>query len=82
VTVYGYRKSHGDLRDQGENCSKSRVARLASKAGVAAQIGYKRRPGQYGGTPAVVADNTLDRQINVGVPDPVWVTDFTYIRTH
>jgi putative transposase len=59
--VYGYRKLHDDLLGQGETCSENRVARLASIAGIAAQIGYKRRPGQYGGKPAIIADNTLDR---------------------
>lgn len=80
--VYGYRKLKDDLRDAGETCSESRVARLASIAGIAAQIGYKRRPGRYGGKPAVVADNTLDRQFEVDAPDRTWVTDITYIRTH
>lgn len=80
--VYGYRKLTDDLRDQGETCSENRVARLASIAGIRAQIGYKRRPGRYGGKPAVVADNTLDRQFKVNAPDTVWVTDITYIRTH
>jgi putative transposase len=28
--VYGYRKLHDDLLDQGEICSENRVARLAS----------------------------------------------------
>ena len=80
--VYGYRKLHDDLLDQGEICSENRVARLASLAGIAAQIGYKRRPGRYGGRPAIVADNTLDRQFEVDAPDTVWVTDITYIKTH
>lgn len=80
--VYGYRKLHDDLRDQGETCSENRVARLANVAGIAAQIGYGRRPGRYGGRPAVVADNTLDRQFEVDAPDTVWVTDITYIKTH
>ena len=80
--VYGYRKLTDDLRDAGETCSENRVARLASLAGIAAQIGYKRRPGRYGGKPAVVAVNTLDRQFEVDAPDNVWVTDITYIRTH
>ena len=70
--VYGYRKLHDDLRDQGETCSENRVARLAGLAGVAAQIGYKRRPGRYRGKPAVTAQNTLDRQFEVGAPDTVW----------
>jgi hypothetical protein len=51
------RKRHDDLRDAGETCCENRVARLASLAGIAAQIGYKRRPGRYGGKPAIVADN-------------------------
>ena len=37
--VYGYRKLTDDLRDQGECISENRVARLASLAGIAAQIG-------------------------------------------
>jgi putative transposase len=80
--VYGYRKLADDLRDQGEHVSENRVARLASMAGIAAQVGYKRRPGRYGGKPAVLANNTLDRQFEVEAPDRVWVTDITYIKTH
>jgi len=80
--VYGYRKLHDDLLDQGETCCPNRVARLASIAGIRAQIGYKRRPGTYGGKPSVIVDNTLDRQFDVGAPDVVWVTDITYIRTY
>jgi putative transposase len=79
--VYGYRKLHDDLLDQGETCCPNRVARLARLAGIKAQIGYKRRPGAFGGKPSVIVDNTLDRQFDVDVPDRVWVTDITYIRT-
>ena len=80
--VYGYRKLHDDLLDQGETCCPNRVARLAKLAGIKAQIGYKRRPGSYGGKPSVVVDNTLDRQFDVIAPDTVWVTDITYIKTY
>ncbi|HEY0122184.1 MAG TPA: IS3 family transposase [Rhizobium sp.] len=59
----------------------NRVARLTRLAGIKAQIGYKRRPGIYGGRPSIVVDNTLDRQFNVEAPDRAWVTDITYIRT-
>ena len=34
--VYGYRKLHDDLLDQGETCSVNRVARLASLVGIKA----------------------------------------------
>jgi putative transposase len=76
--VYGYRKLHDDLLDQGESSCANRVARLAKLAGIKAQIGYKRRPGSYGGKPSVVVDNTLARQFDVDAPDRAWVTDITY----
>ena len=79
--VYGYRKLHDDLLDQGETCCLNRVARLTRLAGIKAQIGYRRRPGSYGGRPSMVVDNSLDRQFDVEQPDRVWVTDITYIRT-
>ena len=60
--VYGYRKLHDDLVDMGESLSPNRVARLAQLAGIRAQIGYKRRPGQYGGKPSQAVDNTHDRR--------------------
>ena len=75
--VYGYRKLHSDLRDQGEAISLNRTERLTRLAGIKAQIGYRRRPGVYGGKPSVVVDNTLDRQFDVGEPDTAWVTDIT-----
>ena len=79
--VYGYRKLHDDLLEQGESICANRVARLTQLAGIKAQIGCKRRPGSYGGKPSLVVDNTLDRQFDVEAPDRVWVTDITYIRT-
>lgn len=80
--VYGYRKLHDDLRDQGERCSPNRVARLTKLAGIKAQVGYKRRPGRYGGKPAIIAENKLAQNFDAAAPDQVWVTDITYIRTH
>src|SRR3546814_12310173 len=41
--IYGYRKLHDDLRDQGETYCPNRSARLARSAGIKAQIGSKRR---------------------------------------
>ncbi len=79
--VYGYRKLHDDLIEQGETCCPNRVSRLAKLAGIKAQIGYRRRPDQYGGKPSLVVNNTLDRQFDVQIQDRAWVTDITYIRT-
>ena len=80
--VYGYRKLHDDLQDQGETCCPNRIARLAKLAGIKAQIGYKRRSGTYGGKPSIAVNNTLDRQFDVPAPDTAWVKDITYIKTN
>ena len=37
--VYGYRKLHDDLLDQGETSCANRIAGLAKLAGIKAQIG-------------------------------------------
>ncbi len=80
--VYGYRKLHDDLMELGETSCPNRVARLARLAGIRAEIGYKRKPGKYGGKPSVVIDNTLDRQFDVAEPDTAWISDITYIKTY
>lgn len=80
--VYGYRKIQSDMLDLGEACSKNRVYRLMHLAGIQAQVGYKKRKGNYGTKPSVVADNQLKRQFDVVQPNQVWVTDITYIDTH
>ena len=80
--VYGYRKLHDDLCDMGEDISPNRAWHLARLAGIRAQIGYKKKPGSYGGSPAIGADNTLNREFDVDAPDQFRVTDITYIRTH
>lgn len=69
--VYGDRKLTGDLRDQKERISQTRVARLASLAGIAAQVGDGHRPGRYGGQPAVVTENRLEQQFQTFAPDQV-----------
>jgi len=44
-------KIYDDLIDMGEVVSVDRVARLAWIVGIQAQIGYKKKPGVYGGKP-------------------------------
>lgn len=79
--VYGERKQHDDLLEQGESVCPNRAARLTTLAGIKEQIGRKRRLGKYGGKPSVAVDNIFDRQFDVAAPDRVWVTDITHIRT-
>ena len=64
--VYGYRNITKDMRE----------------GDFASARGYKRHPGLKGGLLSAVASNTLNREFEVDAPNKVWVTDFTYIRTH
>ena len=75
--MYGYRKIHDDLRSLGESCCPNRVARLARYSKVKAQVGYKKKPGSYGGKPAVVATNQLNQSFGTLAPNQVWLTDIT-----
>lgn len=52
------------------------------REGLRTQTGYRRLSGAYGGKPAVVSPNRLDRRFDVTAPNAAWVTDITYIRTH
>ena len=80
--AYGYRNITLDLKDHGETCGKNRVYRIMQRAGIQSQKGYKKHRGFSGGDLSHVAPNTLDRQFTVDGPNQVWVTDFTFIRTH
>ena len=83
-----------DLCGLGCDISPNRAWRLARLAGIRARIGYKKKPGSYGGNPAVVARNTLNREFDGDAPDQfrgeplcaigsgTMASDITYIRTH
>ena len=79
--VYGYRKVYGDLQEFGEHCGKHRTYRLTRLAGLRSQTGYKRRKVNYGGRPANVAPNTLDREFTATRPSEAWVTDRLFAET-
>ena len=59
-----YYANHCRATELGEDISPNRAWRLGRLAGIRARIGYKKKPGSYGGSPAVVADNTLNREFD------------------
>ncbi|SHO59100.1 hypothetical protein VQ7734_04876 [Vibrio quintilis] len=79
--IYGYRKLHRDLRDLGEQCDINRVHRLMQRAGLRAQVSY-RKPRAPSCEQHVVTPNRLERQFDPLAPNTAWVTDITYIKTH
>jgi putative transposase len=79
--IYGSPRVHRDLREDGILCGEKRVARLMQQARLRSVRGYKR-PRYKAGKPATTAPNRLQRAFTVALPDQVWVTDITYIRTY
>jgi len=69
---------HGQAGDQGARPPGWAATPLA---GIRAQIGHRRRPGQYGRKPSLAVDNRLDRRFDAEAPDKSWVTEITYNRT-
>ncbi|MBM3336343.1 MAG: transposase, partial [Betaproteobacteria bacterium] len=60
--VYGYRKVHDDLRDQGILCGQQRVRRLMKAEGIRSQTGYgRRRPKSQAGQAHLTVPNNLDK---------------------
>jgi putative transposase len=78
--VYGARRVFGDLREAGERCGLHRVERIMRGHKIKAVRGYKA-PRRIAGRPSIIAPNHLQREFTVDVPNKVWVTDITYIRT-
>lgn len=78
--IYGAPRVFQDLREQGETCSKHRVARLMRENGLRALHGYRTRNIPVA-KPQALIPNLLQRQFTVSRPNEAWVTDITYIRT-
>lgn len=78
--IYGAPRILQDLREQGETCSKHRVARLMRENGLRVLHGYRIRHIPVSKPPELIP-NLLQRQFTVSRPNEAWVTDITYIRT-
>lgn len=79
--IYGSPRIHRELRQQGEQCSKNRVARLMREDGLKAKVKkrYKATTDSKHNLP--VAPNLLNRDFRPVAPNQVWASDITYIRT-
>lgn len=77
---YGSPRIHKKLRQRGIRCGQKRVARLMRASGLRA----RRRRFQVttdSKHTLPVAENVLERQFEVEVPDARWAADITYIWT-
>ena len=79
--TYGSPRVHRELRAQGVQCSRKRVARLMRAHGVRAKTVRRFRVTTDSAHALPVASNLLDRQFTVATPNRAWVTDITYVPT-
>lgn len=78
---YGSPRITAELRRQGINCNKKRIARLMSKYGIAAKIFRKYRNTTNSNHVREKSQNILGREFNRQRTNEVWTSDITYIRT-
>jgi putative transposase len=78
---YGSPRVHAELVARGHSCCVNTVAKLMSRAGVAAKTRRKFRCTTDSNHDHPVAENVVDRQFEPEAPNRVWTADITYIPT-
>jgi putative transposase len=78
---YGSPRVLDELRAAGERTSRKRVARLMRERGLVGEMRKKWRHPSGAPSDASCVPNTLGRAFDVPVPNRVWASDITYVRT-
>ena len=79
--AYGAVKTWRELKAQGVECGRHRVARLRRQAGIEARRKRRFRITTQSRLGVVAADNQLNQQFEVGSPNRAWVGNITFIAT-
>lgn len=79
--TYGSPRLHAELKAQGFEVGRNRVARIMREQGITGQMPRKFRRTTDSNHTFPVEENILARDFNVDGPDKVWATDITYVRT-
>lgn len=78
---YGSPRITAELKRQGMQCNKKRIARLMSKNGIAARMFRKYRNTTNSDHRQERCENILSREFTRNRSNEVWKSDITYIRT-
>ena len=78
---YGSPRIFQELRARGESCNVKTVARIMRENDIVAKRRRKFRVTTDSNHNFPVAENLLDRQFTVAMPNQAWVSDITYIPT-
>lgn len=79
--TYGYPRVHAELKALGVRCSRKRVARLMSKAGLWGCIRGRRKRTTRRDLYTTPAPDLLKRNFTAAAPNKIWTADITYINT-
>jgi putative transposase len=79
--AYGAKKTWLELKAQGVDCGKHRVARLRKATGIEARRKRRFRLKERHQQTLPAAPNLVQRRFRVDIPDRVWMGDTTFIRT-
>jgi transposase InsO family protein len=79
--AYGAVKTWQELKAQGIECGRHRVARLRRQAGIEARRKRRFRITTQSRAGLVAAENKLNQRFEVGTADRAWVGDITFIAT-
>ncbi len=78
---YGSPRITAELKREGLECNKKRIARLMNKNGIAARIFRKYRSTTNSEHHKERSENILSREFDREKANEVWTSDITYIRT-
>jgi transposase InsO family protein len=78
---YGSPRLHAELKDQGLNCSRKRVARLMREADLSARRKRRRVVTTNSRHNNPIAPNLLERDFTATAPNKKWVSDITSVPT-
>lgn len=79
--AYGAVKTWRELKAQGIECGRHRVARLRRQAGIEARRKRQFRITTQSRAGVIAAENKLNQSFEVGALDRAWVGDITFIAT-
>jgi len=79
--TYGSVRICKDLREEGETCSRKRVAKLMKQAGIKAKMQKRFKVTTKANKAAIPAPNLLQQDFGAQTFNQRWVADFTYVAT-
>ena len=79
--TYGSPRVLKDLKEQGQQVSEKRIARIMQENGITAKVKRRFKLTTQSGHNLPVHQNLLNRDFAVDRPNRVWLGDITYIRT-